>query len=72
MWGRIGKLLRREGAEPAVLEKKLPHVSSGGALVWSGDMDYFGTNDADVRGSACGFPAACHKGKKGTRLRDEL
>ena len=41
----------------------LPRGSSGGALVWSGDMGDFGTNDAEVRGSACGFPAAGQKKK---------
>ena len=30
----------------------------------SGEIGTFGTNDADMRGSACGFPATGHK-KKG-------
>ena len=38
----------------------LPRSSPGGALVWSGDMGAFGTNDADIRGSTCGFTAAGH------------
>ena len=40
--------------------KVLLRGSSGGALVGSGDMGGFGTNDAEVRGSACEFPAAGH------------
>ena len=35
--------------------------SSGCALFWSRDIGNFGTNDAEVRGIACGFPAAGHK-----------
>ena len=42
------------------LRKVLPCGSSGSALVWIGDMNDFGTNYTDVRGSACDFPAAGH------------
>ena len=38
----------------------LPRGSSGGALVWSGDMGAFGTNNTEVGEIACGFPAAGH------------
>ena len=51
------------GGGDGSLGKVLPRGSSGGALVWSRDMGDFGNNDAEVRGSACGFPAAGHKKK---------
>ena len=50
-----------EGGEKADSDGKvLPRGSSGGDLVWSGYMGAFGTNDSEVRGSACGFPVAVH------------
>ena len=51
------------GGGTASLELFLPHGSSGGALVWSAEMGDFGTNNAEVRGSACGFPVAGHREK---------
>ena len=41
----------------------IPRGSSGGDIVWSGEMGAFGANGAEVRGSICGFPAAGHKKK---------
>ena len=40
--------------------KVLPCGSSGGDLVWSGDMGAYSKNDAEVRGSACEYPAEGH------------
>ena len=51
------------GGGAGSLGKQLPRSSSGGALVWSGYMGAFGTNDEEVRGSACGFPTTGHTKK---------
>ena len=40
--------------------KVLPCGSSGGDLVWSGDMGAYSKNDAEVRESACEYPAEGH------------
>ena len=63
VWGRLGKLLQREGGRAVSLGKVIPHGSSGGAIVWSVDMGAFGATGAEVRGSVCVFPAVDHKGK---------
>ena len=47
--GRIGKFLLRS--------------SSGSAVVWGGDVGDIDVNGAEVRGSACGFPATANKFK---------
>ena len=57
-------MIQREGGRARSLGKVLPRGSSGGALVWSGEIGAFGTNDEEVRGIACGFPAEDHR-KKG-------
>ena len=59
--GAAQEVATERGGGAGSLGKVLPHVSSGGALVWSGDMGAFSTNDAEVRGSTCGFPAPGHK-----------
>ena len=51
------------------LGKVLLRVSSGGAVVWGGEMGDIGANGTEVRGSACGFPAI-DKNSKSKRLRD--
>ena len=45
-----------------ILGKILNHSCSGGALVWGRAMGDYVTNYGDIRGSACGFPAAGHRG----------
>ena len=45
------------------LGKVLSHGSSGGAIVWGGDMGDFVANLAEFIVSACGFPAVGHKVK---------
>ena len=53
-----------EGGGVAVrLGKVLSRGSSGGAVVWIRDVGYIGTNGADVRGSAYGFPVTGNKVK---------
>ena len=49
------------GGRAGSLRKVLLHDSSGGALVWSGGVGVFGTNDAEVGESAYRFPAADYK-----------
>ena len=51
------------GGGDGSLRKVLQRGSSGGAIVWRGDMGDFGDNGAEVRGSACGFPETGHKKK---------
>ena len=51
------------GGGAGILGKVLLLGSSGGAIVWSADMGSVGANGTEVRGSACGFSAAGHKGK---------
>ena len=48
------------GGGAGSLGKKLQRGSAEGALVWSVDMGAFGTNDTEVRGMTCAFPAAGH------------
>ena len=42
------------------IRKVLLCGSSGGTLVWIGDMGAYGDNDTAVRGSVCEFPAEDH------------
>ena len=63
--GAAQEVTKEGGGGYGSIGKVLPHGVSGGALVWSGDMGDFGTNDADVGGIACGFPESGYK-KKGT------
>ena len=50
VWGRLGKLLQREGFGAEI----------SGTLVWSGDMSAQGDNVSEVRGIACDFLEAYH------------
>ena len=64
--GAAQEVATEGGGGAGSLGKNLTHGSSGVALVWSGHMGAFGTNDAEVRGSACGFHAAGHTKKGNT------
>ena len=58
--GEAQEFVTKVGVGAGSLGNILPHGSSGGVIVWIGDMGAFVTNDADVIGSACEFPAAGH------------
>ena len=58
---RTGEVATEGGGGSRSLGIFLPRGISGGALVWSGDMGDVGNNDAEVRGSVCGFSAAGQK-----------
>ena len=58
--GAAQEVATEGGGGAGSLGKNLTHGSSGVALVWSGHMGAFGTNDAEVRGKACEFPVAGH------------
>ena len=58
--GAAQEVTLERGGRADSLGKDLPCGSTGGTLVWSGDMDAYGENYAAVRGSAYEFPAAGH------------
>ena len=59
--GAAWKVTMEGGGGAGSLGKVLPRGISVGALVWRKYMGNFGTNDAEVRGSAYGFPAESHR-----------
>ena len=61
--GAAREVTTEGGGGPDSFSKFLPRGSSGGAIFWGGYMGAFGANGAEVRGGACGIPAAGHKGK---------
>ena len=61
VWGRLKKVATEGRGGAGSLEFCLQRGSSISALVWSGGMDAFCTNDAEFRVSACGFPVAGHR-----------
>ena len=58
--GAAWEFTLKGGGGAGNIGKVLPCGSSGSDLFWSGDMGVYGTNDAEVRGSTCDFPAASH------------
>ena len=44
------------GGRAGHIGKVLSHGSSGGAVVWGGDVGAISANGAEVRGIVCGFP----------------
>ena len=62
VWGRVWRLLQREGSEQAVSEKFYRAIVQV-VVVWGGDVGVISANGAEVRGSACGFPATGNKVK---------
>ena len=58
--GEAQEVTSEGGGGDGSLGKVLLFGSSGGTLVWSGDMGYYGANDAGFRGRACEFPVAGH------------
>ena len=61
--GTDQKVSTEGGGRDGNIGNFLPYGSSGSAIVWSGYMGDFGTNGADLRESACEFPAADKKKK---------
>ena len=61
--GAAQEFVTKVGVGAGSLGNILPHGSSGGAIVWIGDTGAFGSNGAEVRGIACGFPAVGHRKK---------
>ena len=60
VWGRLGKLIRREGVDPKVLEGFYTSVVQGDSIVWVRDVGPFGVNGKEDRGNAHVVPANDH------------
>ena len=63
MLGCLGKLLQREGEQPAVSGKFYRAVFQAVMLFGGVDVSAFSANGAEVRGSSCGFCAKFNKVK---------